>query len=85
MDIVKENPKENRKYDPQKRYRWAPEANFAFSGGEFGVIVNALRQVLSTKEAQTILMAERASELVELSLARAVEDGTAYEEEVLKK
>jgi len=68
------------KYDPLKKWRWPQDASFSFSGGEFGVILNSLRQVLSTREAQTILLAQRASELIETALATAIDEGVAYEE-----
>jgi hypothetical protein len=73
-------------YDPTKRYRWANETKFYFSGPDFAVLINALRSVLSTKEAQTVLIAERASSIVEDALAKAVESGVAYEDkQVVKK
>lgn len=67
-------------YDPTKRYRWPSETTFGFNGGEFGVVLNSLRQVLSTKEAQAILQAARASEIIELALKEAVESGIAIED-----
>jgi len=64
-------------YDPQAKYNWKQTDVFYVSGNEFGILINALRAVLSTKEAQTILLAERANEVVETTLARAVEAGIA--------
>lgn len=72
-------------YDPTKRYRWPKNAQFSFTGQEFGIVLNSLRQVLTTPEAQAILLAERASSLVENALAKAVESGLAYEEPENKK
>lgn len=68
-------------YDPNKRYTWTPDDSFILSGGEFGLILNALRSVLGTPEAARILLANQANEVLESTLARAVEDGIAKEME----
>lgn len=78
VDVPK---KEKIVYDPNKRYRWPSEASFDLVGGEFGVILNSLRQILSTKEAQGILQAARASEIMETALKTAVESGIAIEDQ----
>jgi len=62
-------------YDPNKKYSWTPEDSFTLSGGEFGVILNTLRAILSTQEASKILLANQANTIVEATLAKAVEDG----------
>jgi len=74
---VEENPQANvpTQYDPEKKYEWKQDDVFVLSGGEFGVVLNALRAVLGTAEAQRILLAERASGVVENALARAVMEG----------
>jgi len=74
---VEENPQVNvpPQYDPEKKYEWKQDDVFVLSGGEFGVVLNALRAVLGTAEAQRILLAERASGVVENALARAVMEG----------
>lgn len=66
-------------YNPDKKYTWGPEDSFILSGAEFGLVLNTLRAVLSTEEAARILLAARANEIVEGTLARAVEDGIAKE------
>lgn len=66
-------------YDPNKKYSWTPEDQFTLSGGEFGLILNALRSVLNTKEATTILMANQANNVIEEALAKAVESGMVKE------
>lgn len=68
-------------YDPNKRYRWTPDDKFELVGSEFGILLNAMRAVLSTNEAQTILLAERANEVIENALAKAVEAGRVKEAE----
>jgi hypothetical protein len=81
-NVVKEEPisevpknVEIPKYDPEKKYEWKQEDLFVFSGAEFGMMLNALRTILGTAEAQRILLAERANMIVENVLARAVKEG----------
>ena len=45
-------------YDPNKKYAWTPEDSFTLTGSEFGLLLNALRAILNTKEAATILLAK---------------------------
>ena len=60
-------------YDPNKRYTWTPNDQFTLSGSEFGLILNALRAILSSEEAGKILLANKANEAIENALAAAVE------------
>jgi hypothetical protein len=66
-------------YDPNKKYSWTPQDQFMLSGGEFGLVLNAFRAVLNTKEASTILMANQANTVIEEILAKAVESGMVKE------
>lgn len=66
-------------YDPNKKYSWTPEDTFTLSGAEFGLLLNALRAVLSTREASTILLANQANTTIETILASAVESGVVKE------
>ena len=68
-------------YDPNKKYTWTPDDSFILSGGEFGLVLNALRAVLNTQEAARILIANQANTVVESALQRAVENGIAKEVE----
>jgi len=83
--IVDETPKVVKKapepvvYDPKKDWEWAPDATFELSGGEFGVLLNTMRSILNTPEAERILKAARSSVLLEEMLARAVSSGVAKE------
>lgn len=77
MEVVKDNVTS---YDPNKRYRWTPEDQFVLSGNEFGVLLNALRAILHTPEAQRILLADKANEIIEATLAKAVETGVVKED-----
>lgn len=68
-------------YDPNKRYRWTPDTKFEISGAEFGIVLNGLRAILSTAEAQQVLLADKANDVIESALAKAVEAGTVKEAE----
>lgn len=66
-------------YDPKKMYEWGPSSKFTLTGDEFGVILNSLRKVLVSPEAQMILAVDRASDAIENVLARAVATGQVTE------
>ena len=66
-------------YNPEKKYTWTPEDPFILSGGEFGILLNSLRAILSTPDAQRILLADKANDIIENTLARAVESGIVKE------
>src|SRR5690349_18008766 len=68
------------KYDPSKKYRWEPGSNFLLTGEEFGLILNSLRAILNTPEAQRVLLAEKASHSIDKALARAIEVGIVKED-----
>jgi hypothetical protein len=79
MENVQESQAPVASYDLNKSYKWSPEDPFVISGGEFSVLLNALRAVLSSQEAQRILLASRANDVVESVFARSVELGIAKE------
>lgn len=66
-------------YDPNKKYTWTPDDSFIVSGAEFGILLNSLRAILSTQDAQRILLADKANNIIENALARAVESGIVKE------
>ena len=66
-------------FDPNKKYTWAADQSFTISGAEFGIILNSLRATLSTEDAARVLLAEKASTIIEGALARAVEAGDVKE------
>lgn len=74
-----EETKETPKFDPTKKYAWSPETNFTISGNDFGLLLNTLRSITSTKEAQTILLAHEAGDVLEKTLAHGVETGKIVE------
>lgn len=66
-------------YDPNKKYTWTPDDQFTISGAQFGLILNTLRAVLNTPEAARILLANEANNVIEATLAKAVEAGIVVE------
>lgn len=66
-------------YDPAKKYTWEPGSQFLLAGEEFGIVLNAVRAILNTPEAQRILILEKASKAIDNSLARAIQVGVAQE------
>jgi hypothetical protein len=66
-------------FDPNKKYTWSADQPFTISGAEFGIILNSLRATLGTEDAARILLAEKASTIIEGALARAVEAGEVKE------
>jgi hypothetical protein len=82
MEIVKDEQPQAMvlpEFDPNKKYRWTPDTKFILEGAEFATLLNSMRAILSTEEAQTILAAQRASDELEKLLKDAVEDGRAVE------
>ena len=67
------------KYDPNKRWTWKPTDKFEMNGEQFGLILNSYRAVLSTPEAQRILLIQRANDAIEEIMAKAVEDDVVIE------
>ncbi len=88
---IKENPpvgvvteQKAPEYDPNKKYTWKPTDVFYLSGNEFGILLNSFRAILSTPEARTILLTERANDVIEETLSRAVTAGIVVEQEEKK-
>lgn len=79
-DVINmQEQKEARKFDPTKKYTWEYNAQFVLNGKDFGMILNSLRAVINTKEAQTILLAKQAGDALESVLEQAVEAGIVVE------
>jgi hypothetical protein len=70
---------ETPKFDPSKQYTWTENDTFTISGGEFGLVLNALRAITSTQEAQSILLAVDANNVITGVLGKAVEAGQVKE------
>ena len=84
-NVADENVKKAPRYDPSKKYRWEPGSNFLLSGEEFGLVLNSLRAILNTPEAQKILLADKANQCIDRALARAVEVGIVKEDTAVVK
>jgi hypothetical protein len=76
---IQEVGQEAPKFDPNKKYTWAGDVSIVVSGAEFGAILNALRGVTSTQEAQALFLAAETADKVEGILARNVENGIIVE------
>ena len=61
-------------YDPNKKYTWHPNDKFVITGEQFGFILNSFRAILSTPEAQRILLVNHANTAVENIMAKLVEN-----------
>ena len=78
-EIIDLQQQQGPKFDPNKKYTWDMNAKFVLDGGDFGMLLNAMRAVINTKEAQTILLAKEAGDVLENTLALAVEAGVVVE------
>jgi len=82
MDNLQEEVQEVQQlptFDPNKKYTWAIDSEFTLSGNDFGILLNSLRAILSTEEAQRVLLADKASQIMEATLAEAVQNGSVVE------
>jgi hypothetical protein len=79
LEGAQESTSQTPKFDPAKKYTWAQDTVFTISGGEFGLLLNTLRAITSTKEAQTIILAVEAGDVLEKALSNGVETGTVVE------
>lgn len=62
-------------YDPAVKYEWTEKTEFSLSGNEFGLILNTFRTILSSPEAQKIIMLNTANDVIESILQKNVENG----------
>lgn len=66
-------------YDPSKRYSWSPQDKFELTGEQFGTILNAVRAIAGTPEAQRMMAIIRANDAIEQMMVKAVEEGWVLE------
>ena len=66
-------------FDPTKKYTWHTDAAITITGAEFGLILNALRAIVNTSEAQALFLAAEATDKIEGVLARNVTNGNIVE------
>lgn len=71
---------EKPKFDPAKRYTWGPQDQFTLSGDQFGLVLNAIRGVISTPEAARIILALEANEMINTIMSKSVEEGIVVEQ-----
>jgi hypothetical protein len=78
-EIIDLQQQQGPKFDPNKKYTWNMDAKFVLDGGDFGMLLNAMRAVINIQEAQTILLAKQAGDVLEETLAAGVESGLVVE------
>ena len=66
-------------FDPNKSYKWQPTDTFEISGHDFALILNSIRAILSTEEAQKIILVNEADKVVQNILGKGVEAGFVQE------
>ena len=63
----------------EKQYTWEKDAQFVFSGQEFGLILNSVRAILNTPESAKILMLNQTNILLEQAMAKGIKEGIVKE------
>ena len=81
MEIVKDEPSAvvAPEFDPRKKYTWSSDTTFTLSGNQFGMLLNTVRAVLSTREAQIVMMAADSSDVLDGIMAEYVAKGAITE------
>ena len=77
LEVVKDDVQPA--FDPTKKYTWSMDTEFVLKGSEFGLVLNALRSIVSTPEAQSIFLANKAVDMIENTLGKAIEAGSVQE------
>jgi len=67
------------KFDPTKSYKWQPTDVFEISGNDFALILNSIRAILATEEAQKIILVNEANKIVENILSKGFDAGFVQE------
>lgn len=86
-EVIKMTPDQNNSpvYERGKKYTWDSNIKFELSGKEFGLWVNSIRQLLSTKEASNIMMTLECNSVIEDIMIREVASGKIIEVENIPK
>ena len=66
-------------YDANKKYQWTPDTSFVMNGQDFGILLNTVRSILATPEAERIMLAMQASNSLDRLLSSAVNSGIVKE------
>ena len=63
-----------------KNYTWSLTDKFELTGEQFGVLLHSFRAIISTPEAQAILMADKANSIMQELMRESIEKGIIKEE-----
>jgi len=66
-------------YNPANQYTWDPEATFTLTGKQFGLWLNTLRGIVSSKEAMELRMAMECNDVIEGLMVDGVASGVIKE------
>lgn len=73
-------------YDPTKKYVWSPDEKIEMNGFEFAAMVNTVRSILNRPEAQSIILANKANQIIDRIMEENVESGKIKEaDQVISK
>lgn len=62
-------------YNPNDRYTWKPEDKFEITGQQFGLILNMVRQYLSSEDAGKFMLMQQTNDVIESIMKNGVESG----------
>lgn len=68
-------------YDPTKKYVWSPDEKIEINGFELATLVNTVRSVLNRPEAQSIILADKANQILDKIMEENVNAGKIKEAE----
>lgn len=64
---------------PNTQYQWKEDEVFTFTGKEYEMIINTVNALLSTQEAQKILLLSKVNDVLHTKLVKAIEEDRAFE------
>ena len=70
---------EQNEQNEQKGFQWLPEDVFTFTGMEYSILINSLREILSSPESQKVLLAQQAYVILSKKLEDSVSSGLVKE------
>jgi hypothetical protein len=71
-------------YDPTKKYVWAPDEKIEINGFELATLVNTVRSVLNRPEAQAIIFADKANQILDKIMEENLNAGKIKEADQIK-
>ena len=66
-------------YNPNDRYTWKPEDKFEITGQQFGLILNMVRQYLSSEDAGKFMLMQQTNDVIESIMKDGVNEGVIIE------